>query len=134
MVLRRDTARESRQHRTCPWSGSRQQGIRLSDRHRRSVLHAVTIIAHGCAVVVSALTQPHNSFGFCVQQLPDNLRNKLGVGEAPEFEMLRKGGVFLQSDEVLLGTRAAGFAACLRQSRWRDSTRIRLDEGLEQYW
>lgn len=32
--------------------------------------------------------------------MPDELRESLGVGDAPEFEMLRKGGVFMQSDEV----------------------------------
>lgn len=34
------------------------------------------------------------------EQLPDDLRESLGVAEAPEFEMLSKGGVFMQSDEV----------------------------------
>lgn len=34
------------------------------------------------------------------QQVGNNLRESLGVADAPEFEMLRKGGVFMQSDEV----------------------------------
>lgn len=35
-----------------------------------------------------------------VEQVPDDLREGLHVGDAPEFEMLRMGGVFMQSDEV----------------------------------
>lgn len=34
------------------------------------------------------------------EQVPDDLRESLGVAEAPEFDMLSKGGVFMQSDEV----------------------------------
>lgn len=40
------------------------------------------------------------------EQVPDNLRESLGVAEAPEFEMLSKGGVFMQSDEVGKSTTA----------------------------
>lgn len=32
--------------------------------------------------------------------MPDGIREDLRVGDAPEFEMLRMGGVFMQSDEV----------------------------------
>lgn len=39
----------------------------------------------------------------CVRQVPDHLRESLCLGPAPDFEMLRKGGVFLQSDEVSFG-------------------------------
>ena len=38
--------------------------------------------------------------GTSVEQVPDDLREGLRVGDAPEFEMLRMGGVFMQSDEV----------------------------------
>lgn len=35
-----------------------------------------------------------------IEQVPDDLRESLRVGDAPEFEMLRMGNVFMQSDEV----------------------------------
>ncbi|CAB1121207.1 unnamed protein product [Ectocarpus sp. CCAP 1310/34] len=49
--------------------------------------------------------QEHNERNYHVfyqlcKGVPDELRQSLGVADAPDFEMLRKGGVFMQSDEV----------------------------------
>ncbi|CAN0412831.1 unnamed protein product, partial [Ectocarpus sp. 12 AP-2014] len=47
--------------------------------------------------------QEHNERNYHVfyqlcKGVPDELRQSLSVANAPEFEMLRKGGVFMQSD------------------------------------
>eukprot|EP00904_Undaria_pinnatifida_P004940 jgi/Undpi1/1576/HiC_scaffold_11.g04966.m1 len=62
--------------------------------------------------------QEHNERNYHVfyqlcKGVPDGIREDLRVGDAPEFEMLRMGGVFMQSDEVDDAEEFHGLASAL---------------------
>lgn len=58
--------------------------------------------------------------------MPDELRESLAVADAPEFEMLRKGGVFMQSDEVREHLYKQGLFRCLPSIKMNASRRLLL--------
>lgn len=72
-------------------------GVTSSIVHRTQNFRIMRVACSWCPFVVCVSLV---AIVIMIEKVPDELRQSLSVANAPDFEMLRKGGVFMQSDEV----------------------------------